>query len=177
MALPTAVDLPAAAREIAVGPSHTCALVGVEVYCWGDNRTGQLGRSTPGYSAHPEPVEMLAALHLAAGGFVGDGMHDDRGNTCAITTTGALVCWGNDHKHQLARADADLVSTPVAVPDLNGLPIDNLRDPFIQAAVGASFICARTTRHAVYCWGANDHAQLGVGVASPSPARFGPVHW
>ena len=32
-----------AASAIASGVSHTCAIIGAEVWCWGDNQTGAIG--------------------------------------------------------------------------------------------------------------------------------------
>ena len=46
----------------------------------------------------------------------------------------------------------------------------------VQLAVGDDHTCARTSTGRVYCWGANDFAQLGIGtvdltaaVAEPRP--------
>lgn len=44
---------------IAAGGSHTCALVGVDVYCWGSNSYGQLGLSGPASSLAPVLVTGL----------------------------------------------------------------------------------------------------------------------
>ncbi|MBZ0118480.1 MAG: hypothetical protein K8H88_15870 [Sandaracinaceae bacterium] len=66
---PTALSLPQAALSIAAGGTHTCARLGAEVRCWGDNANGQCGQpSTTFFARTPSAVTGLGAVaELAAG--------------------------------------------------------------------------------------------------------------
>jgi hypothetical protein len=54
--LPVPVALPGAARGVAVGFAHTCAIVGAQTYCWGDDAAGQLGTGEGVTSLDPMPI-------------------------------------------------------------------------------------------------------------------------
>lgn len=43
----------------AVGLGHTCAVADGAVYCWGDNRNGQLGNGEVGTGMNPTPTRFL----------------------------------------------------------------------------------------------------------------------
>ena len=105
--VPTAVTLPAAAIRVVVGAEHACALLTThDVYCWGDNTHGQLGRSG-GASATPV---------LVSGGYLFTTLSAGADHTCAVEAgTGAIGCWGRNDSGQLG--DGTLVDRdhPVAV--------------------------------------------------------------
>jgi Zn-dependent protease with chaperone function len=54
--LPVPVALPGAARGVAVGFAHSCAIEGGRAYCWGDDAAGQLGTGEGITSLDPMPV-------------------------------------------------------------------------------------------------------------------------
>jgi alpha-tubulin suppressor-like RCC1 family protein len=104
--------LASAASAVTAGYWHTCALlVTGAVACWGMNDSGQLGpaASTP---MNLVPVEVSglpsAAVALAAGGSF----------TCAITSEGALLCWGDNASGQLGNGTTTGGPTPVQVTSL-----------------------------------------------------------
>lgn len=128
---------------------NSCALtVNGGVLCWGNNFGGQLGDGTRISRLTPVPVAGLAigVRALAAGS-----MH-----ACALTTAGAVYCWGNNGFGQVGMAvpaPESLVPTPVA-----GLTTG------VQAiAAGENHTCALTAARAVFCWGSNAAGQLGDG--------------
>ncbi|MCA9613399.1 MAG: hypothetical protein H6721_17775 [Sandaracinus sp.] len=90
---------------------HACALTSSgEVWCWGDNRYGQVGDGTS-MNTRPEPVRVLTgASAVSAGG--GD-------QTCAVMTDGGVRCWGYNHEGQLGNGSQGGTSTspsPVLAP-------------------------------------------------------------
>jgi len=102
-------------HSLAAGQSHTCAISGgSNVYCWGDNSSGQLGIDTLG--AQSLPVTVLDPLSgnfgpvkdISAGG----------NHTCALKVTGNVYCWGDNSSGQLgsaASANATFSGLPVEV--------------------------------------------------------------
>src|SRR5262249_34768238 len=72
---------------IAGGDSHTCALTrsgGVE--CWGQNDNGQLGDGTTTGHLTPAAVSGLGSGVVAIGA--------GNAHSCALTSAGAVECWG-----------------------------------------------------------------------------------
>ncbi|MBL4632630.1 MAG: hypothetical protein JKY56_02085, partial [Kofleriaceae bacterium] len=94
---------------LALGDSHSCALHGTgKVYCWGDNRSGQVGGGAKGdVVAIPTEVPGLVdVVQIVAA--------DDY--TCARIADGNVVCWGGSSPDSepkpikgLSKAATDLV--------------------------------------------------------------------
>ena len=149
---PTTVGGIAGATDIAAGGRHSCALIGAtnSVACWGQGTAGQLGNGASVGSRTPVVVTGLptgagaAITQIAAGG----------GHTCALTSGGAVYCWGLNDSGQVGdgslvnRASARLVSGLSAAAEVR---------------CGDRYTCARTTSGPVYCWGYNVDGGLGDG--------------
>ncbi len=158
--LPEAVrGLPSDLTAIAAGGAHTCALTsGGAMWCWGGNRAGQLGDGTTTPSA----------LRVAVGGLPSGVTAIAAGveHTCALTTAGAVWCWGANGSGQLGNGTTTNSSVPVAVSGLPPLGVTAI-------AAGGAHTCALTGAGAVWCWGANGSGQLGTArqptARSPSP--------
>jgi len=110
----TAVPVPtvAGATQIVAGAEHFCALGGQDaVFCWGDNRFGQLGTGGAADAA-PVPIgkpTQIAGLVAASVGAGGD-------HSCASTADDAVRCWGDNDHAELGDGTAKRFSaTPVAV--------------------------------------------------------------
>lgn len=92
--IPVSVPLPLPAIQVAAGGSHTCALLHSDgsVYCWGDNRVGQLGVSgVPLSTSAQHTAELPApALAISAG----------RSHTCAALEDTSTYCWGEGQAGQ-----------------------------------------------------------------------------
>ena len=146
---PVSVLLPSPAKFISAGSSHSCAvLTNGQVFCWGTGLTGQLGNNDTINQATP----VRAGTSLLADVVSAGGQH-----TCSLNATdGTISCWGSNELGQL------------------GPGLDNAHHPspiqisFMKAkaiSVGASHTCAisrdSATLDNVYCWGKNDHLQLG----------------
>ena len=175
------------AGQVAVGANFACAIRGDStVWCWGDNRAGQLGDGTsdtdrrmhpscyptdagPGSGdCSPTPVQVLAVggapLQAAAVACGED-------SACAITTAGRIACWGGQAGTFEDGAGAQPVRAAIApfMPD----------GPYVQLVAGRDHYCA--TRgvggsDGVWCWGSNMHGQFGV-TSAPNDAVPAGAAW
>ena len=142
---------------LAAGITHTCALTAAgAVQCWGANNLGQLGDNTTTQRLTPAPVSGLSSGVTA---IVARSNH-----TCAITSGGAVQCWGSNSAGQLGDNTTTTRLTPVAVTGLNA---------GVKAiAVATAHSCAVTSAGGVQCWGNNTAGELGDTTTTP---RLTPV--
>jgi alpha-tubulin suppressor-like RCC1 family protein len=150
-AVPVAVtNLGSGVTEISAGDhtlssqEHSCAIQNGGVWCWGANWDGQLGNNSTTNSPIPVAVSGLASgvMALASGD----------SHTCALTTAGAVWCWGNNADGQLGDGTTTNSSIPLAVPGMGS--------GVTAIAAGAFETCAIQAGSAK-CWGDNAHGQLG----------------
>ena len=141
-------NLPAGRAAVATSGSHTCALTEAgAVWCWGLNTDGQLGDGTSMNRSTPVLVTGLSSgiMAVAAGG----------SHTCALTTGGRVLCWGDNSHGELGDGTLADRHTPVAV--------SGLASGVVAIAAGVYHTCAVKASGAAYCWGSNVFAQLGDG--------------
>lgn len=126
------------ALALALGDSHACAvLAGGAVKCWGTNAFGQLGDGTT--------QDRLAAVDVVGLGSGVRAISAGYANTCAITSGGALKCWGANGAGQLGDGTRINRSAPVDVVGLGS--------GVLIAGSGEQHSCAVVTGGAVKCWG------------------------
>ena len=143
---PVAVSGGRTFSSITAGASHSCGLVGQSVACWGQNLYGQLGDNTTTNHSTPTAVSNGAVSFTA----VSAGQH----HTCALSTTGAAYCWGDNAYGQVGNGTVGGTRLlPTAVT--GGLTFTAIN------AGGGDHTCARTSAGVVYCWGRNTEGQLG----------------
>lgn len=148
---------------VEAGSGSACALdlTGVG-HCWGENRRGQLGIGTASGVDVSTPTP-IAGAHAFDQFAVGSD------SACAVTTAGALYCWGRNRFSQLGvgatSSDLDQADEPMRV----GADSD-----WTQVAVGRESACAIRDNGSLWCWGRNDRGQLGLGDTDDrmSPARL-----
>lgn len=146
--------LTAGVAQVAPGGLHTCARVPDDaVYCWGNNKYGQLGDGSTMDHLAPEPVNGLGGgvADLAAGGF----------HACAVTGGGAVKCWGDNGRGQLGDGTFDMRLAPGVVWGLD--------QGIVAVTAGLRHTCALHGSGAVKCWGHNWAGQLGDGTHDQSP--------
>jgi len=77
---------------LATGDSHTCAVIGGDVRCWGANGSGQLGDGSMTDRSSPVAVvEVTQRIDVAAGVAF----------SCARRSNGPISCWGDNSSGQL----------------------------------------------------------------------------
>lgn len=137
--------------QISGGRDHTCALdQGGTAYCWGRNNVGQLG--DPSTSLQNTPVTSPVAV---AGGYRFARISAGSAETCAIDGSGAAFCWGWNPYGNLGNGSTDpaVADHPLAVTGGH---------TFSEIAVGEDpYVCALDDTGRAWCWGYNDHGQLG----------------
>lgn len=93
-------------------------------------------------------------------------------NACAIANDGTAYCWGPNNKGQLGRSHVELF------PSRAMLPVFGVQR-FERIAVGYLFACAIDIEQRVWCWGTEEHGEVGSTMAPlpvptllPSTIRF-----
>ncbi len=158
MLVPTAVATALRFTRISINGDYyayvkSCGLTAQgEVWCWGSNRSGQLGDSTlpngsQDYSLAPVRVQTTEAFASVKVGFF---------HSCAINGTGALFCWGEQYGDTGAFGARPHGIYPTPIPVAPGYQ-------FIDVAFGNDLTCGLTTAHQAYCWGLNWFGGLGHG--------------
>lgn len=150
------VALAGPAVQLAVGLTHTCALLADgSVSCWGDGDGGRLGHAVPDVVGDDEtpaevgPVPLGAkAVHLAAGG----------AHTCAVLVGGTVKCWGKGSYGRLGYGTIDNIGDnelPTAVGTAAGLT------DAVSLALGGYTGMALRSDGSVRTWGRGEDGRLG----------------
>ncbi|MFN8019249.1 MAG: DUF4214 domain-containing protein, partial [Acidimicrobiales bacterium] len=138
----------AAVRSLDAGAASTCALtVAGGVRCWGNNAAYQLGNGTTTGGIAPVTPTGL-----------GSGVREvDAGTdaSCAVLTTGALRCWGQNFGGDVGTAGRAPAPTPAAASGLTG----GVRD----VAAGDYGTCALLASGSARCFGQPYSGELGNG--------------
>jgi alpha-tubulin suppressor-like RCC1 family protein len=146
---------------LGVGTTHTCAIMGdAHLWCWGHNEYGQLGDGTTTNRALPVQVNGLSLVTAVAVSAKGQ-------FTCAMDRSLNAYCWGRNDHGQLG--DGTTVSRSTAAPVLGGMQT-------LDIVAGTNHAClaaAQSSSTAWYCWGGNEHGQLGDGTTTD---RLAPIH-
>lgn len=151
---PSYVPTEATPASVFTGDTHTCLTThDGELHCFGDNTVVQFGRMPDGGSDVPVPAEIPHRFVLT---FL------SRGMTCRIADSMLIWCWGSDSTGLLVSTDA---TDPCGVPGqrcrhspLEVFPGNRFRTLSLDRAA-----CAISDLDEPYCWGANNHGQLGIG--------------
>lgn len=154
--------------DIFTAQHHSCVLTQLgsnkKVYCWGDNRFGQLGNGSSGAGNYSSvPVEVggaLAGKDVTSIGGTGD-------VSCAIVS-GKIYCWGLNNMGQLGfgnPGNPGFRATPVQINSggHDRLPSNYFATKLATGGSRSQTMCTITTEKRAYCWGLARFGQLGIG--------------
>lgn len=135
------------------GNLHSCTVTAEGgVKCWGNNDSGQLGSGSFYNAVQLDSAVTVNGLNdvvaVSAGG----------NHSCAITSLGALSCWGGNSSGELGIGSTDDSNIPVVV----------IGSGVVAVSAGESHTCALLASGGVKCWGGNSAGQLGTGLTSGS---------
>lgn len=141
-------------QSVANGRDMTCVLTSSsQVHCFGDNTYGELGNGTTTSSHSPVTVlqsstnnPLTSVASIAAGD----------SSVCAVLSSGAVWCWGNNSYGQLGNGTTSNASEAVDTGITNAVSVE----------VGYHQACAVLSDATVTCWGQNDYGQLGDGTTT-----------
>jgi alpha-tubulin suppressor-like RCC1 family protein len=151
--VPLAVGYANGFVDVDAGEIFSCGVTGAgDAYCWGDDRYGRLGTGPGGSSG------------LVAGGRFFVEIDVGWRHACALTPQGEAYCWGDHTTGQLGTGSVAAPSTcnstsacsPSPVPVAGGIEFRSL-------SAGQFHTCGLAVDDILYCWGSNNHGQLGIG--------------
>jgi len=153
-----AIGLTSGVLQIRGGSNHFCALItGGSVKCWGNGTSGQLGDGLAADTSTPVDVTGFGggAQAIATGG----------DHSCALTTSGAMKCWGHGYSGQLGFGPLSSVSSE----NIKRTQVDvvGLSSGVQAIAAFAQQTCALMIGGRVKCWGYDGYGQIGDGDYAP----------
>jgi alpha-tubulin suppressor-like RCC1 family protein len=148
---------PDGVTAVTAGESDTCFLtISGQVLCSGFNQYGEIGNGTTKTALAPVPVSVLTSgvTAISAANY----------STCALTTAGAVYCWGGNGGEILGNDSSASSDVPV--------PLAGLSSGVASIALAPGYGCVVTTAGRVKCWGGEGDGALGNGATdgvSPTP--------
>lgn len=145
VSLPSGLD----AAAIVSGREFSCARdVTGTVFCWGVNRSGELGNGEVASTRTPVLVPLLTVNDTVLQIAVGDG------HSCALVARPGnlkeVMCWGDNRSRQV-----DNLATFAELPRSSVFDL-------VEISAGGVHTCGiRSDRTQIHCWGNNQSAQLG----------------
>lgn len=123
-----------------------------DLYCWGDDSFGQLGDGTKGLprTSTPTRVGTASDWQSVSAGY---------SHTCALKTSGEILCWGNNAFGQLGRGDHIESPTPLQVES---------QSDWLSIEANNGHTCGTRDGGHAYCWGRNSLGTLGNGTTNES---------
>ncbi len=146
--------------EVVAGRNHTCGRKGSdELWCWGDNSSGQIGIGNPSSGDVRTPSQIPGSwISVAVGGYAPQG-----GHTCAVKSGGELWCWGDNTSSQIGIGTVtNYETTPTrlrSIADPEATPV--YESDWLSVKAGDKHTCALKSDSQLWCWGDHSKGQLG----------------
>jgi hypothetical protein len=148
---PTALSIGGTYKSISSGGKHSCAVnTSSQLYCWGDSEKGQVGDGIADPAVNYQTATLINSLFSYSVVFSG------LESTCAITTAGALRCWGENTTSALGDGTTVDRSSPTAIDTAKIYSS-------VSSSNGGYFGCGMLTNNSFRCWGGNGNGQIGNG--------------
>lgn len=127
--------------DISLGNDHSCAVIDLKFYCWGDNSSGQLGTSVMGTSSLiPTQLNFLFPFEFR-------NIKLGNKNTCVTLIDGSLYCWGKNSNNQFG---PELLNLTYNIPQL---VTDSIIDVGLSKDQNYGFTCATINNDIGVCYG------------------------
>jgi alpha-tubulin suppressor-like RCC1 family protein len=151
---------------ISAGGDHTCAIQGTPryVYCWGDNDYGQLGQDNTNNlgdvagemtTLSTDPISFIS-------GFTPNRLALGKDHSCALSTSGAAICWGKNLYGQLGVDNVNAYGSSATYPMSSLVGINTGAASFSKISAGGDSTCLITSGNLLQCFGSNTYGQLGI---------------
>ena len=135
--------------RIAAGDKHTCAIALDDIiWCWGDNRTSQLGSSDFGDNFSLTPIQTTAL----PGSRVAHRIVAGANHTCVLATDETVWCWGENGNGNLG--DGSFLNQDHPVQAVLG-------ETATTISAGGATTCAELSDDRLKCWGKGNSGQIG----------------
>jgi hypothetical protein len=142
------IGLSSGVKAISAGEGHTCAITGTGgVKCWGSNENGKLGDGSTDDHWTPWDVAGLSSdvSAISAGKY----------QTCAMTDSGRILCWGGNWSGELGDGTSTHRLTPVET--------SGIASHASAVEAGDFHTCALVGQGRPKCWGSDYVGELGLG--------------
>jgi alpha-tubulin suppressor-like RCC1 family protein len=136
--------------------STACAITDDKnLWCWGDDSMGQTGQSIPAGSSsaflfqQPQLVPGISDLKQVSVGqdpLTGGNTWGVGTETCAVTNTGEIYCWGTSTHGAIGTSSGAATSTPQLIQLPGNLSANLIGTNNLQT-------CAAASDGSLYCWG------------------------
>jgi alpha-tubulin suppressor-like RCC1 family protein len=150
--------------QIGYGVCHACGVRGDgRVLCWGAGGTGGATGGAMGDGSNTQSDVPVMVMGLTDAESVSSGF----GASCAVRSTGHVVCWGLNNLGQLGDGTTTARTYPLnEVIREDGSVLSGVEQ--VRVGSNLSGACALLSDRTVVCWGNNAQSQLGRGGTSPS---------
>jgi alpha-tubulin suppressor-like RCC1 family protein len=146
--------------QVATGNGHACAIrEDKTLWCWGSNSYGGVGFASTASSLSEPRLILSDVIDIGLSGY----------SSCALKLNGKLYCWGPNSSGQLGIGSRTISHTcssstacsskPIEV-SLQGVTSFSTSYLSLSSSQMSGHACA-ISNGATYCWGANNHQQLG----------------